>query len=98
VVKFGENRPLQVAERSRGLPNKKKSRSAGLVPAPILPKMGRSRSKFCERFGEREREFRSHLDMSMYTKFGSDRLQAFCRTYSGKIGFSAQKVNTIIGF
>jgi len=44
VAKFGENRPFEVAEMSRGLPNKKNSRSAGLVPAPILPKMGRARS------------------------------------------------------
>ena len=35
--------------RSRGLPNKKNSRYAGLVPAHILSKMGRSRPKFPER-------------------------------------------------
>jgi len=39
----------EVPERSRRLPNKKNSGSAGLVPAPILSKMGLSRPKFSER-------------------------------------------------
>jgi len=44
LVKIGR---CEVPERSRGLPNKKSS--AGLVPAPILAKMGRWRPKFPER-------------------------------------------------
>ena len=49
----------EVAKKSAGLPHKnsaprdvitqKNSGSAGLVPAPILPKMGRSRPKFLKR-------------------------------------------------
>ena len=39
----------EVAERSHGLPNKKNSDSAWLIPAPILAKMGRSHPKFPER-------------------------------------------------
>jgi len=39
----------EVAKRVHGLPHKKNLRSAGLVPAPILPKMGQSRSNFHER-------------------------------------------------
>jgi len=46
--------------------NTKNSGSAKLVPAPILPKIGRSRLKFPER---------CHLDMSTYTEFGPDRLR-----------------------
>ena len=46
LVKIGH---CEVPERSRGLPNKKNSGSAGLVPAPILAKMGRSRPQFPER-------------------------------------------------
>ena len=46
LVKIGR---CEVAERSRGLPHTKTSRSAGLVPAPILSKMGWSRPKFPER-------------------------------------------------
>jgi len=47
LMKIGR---CKVAEKLRGLPNKKKhSGSAGLVPAPILPKMGWSRPKFPER-------------------------------------------------
>jgi len=45
-VKIGR---CEVAERSRGLPHKNNSRSAGLVPGPILPKMGGSRPKLPER-------------------------------------------------
>jgi len=46
LVKIGR---CEVAERSSGLPHTKNSGSAGLFPAPILPKMGRSRPKFPER-------------------------------------------------
>ena len=38
----------EVAERSSGLPHKK-TRAAGLVPAPIFPKIGRSLPKLPER-------------------------------------------------
>jgi len=45
LVKIGR---CEIAERSCGLPQKNLS-SAGLVPAPILPKMGRSRPKLPKR-------------------------------------------------
>jgi len=41
-------RRCEVAERSRGLPNKKNFRSAGFVLAPILAQMGRSSPNFPE--------------------------------------------------
>ena len=46
LVKIGR---CEVAERSSGLPHKKNLGSVGLVPAPIIPKMGRSRPTFPER-------------------------------------------------
>jgi len=44
-----KTRRCEVAERSSGLQHKKNLGSAGLVPAPILLKMGQSRPKFPER-------------------------------------------------
>ena len=41
MAKFVENRPLRSCRKVA-------SRSAGLVPAPVLPKIGRSRPKFSE--------------------------------------------------
>jgi len=49
VAKFGENRPLQSWWKVVWITTQNNSGSAGLVPAPILPKMGRSRPKFPER-------------------------------------------------
>jgi len=48
VTKFGENRPLQSSRKVAWFTKQKNSGSAGLVPAPILAKMGRSRPKFPE--------------------------------------------------
>ena len=49
VTKFGENQPLRSCRKVVCITTQKNSRSAGLVPAPILPKMGQSRPKFPER-------------------------------------------------
>ena len=75
-TKFGENRLLWSCRKVAQIPYQKNSRSARLVPASILPKMGRSRPKFSERCHR-------------------TKLAALCRTYSGKVDFLAQKVNTI---
>ena len=48
MTKFGENRPLKSRWKDAWIITKN-SRSAGLVPAPILPKMDRSRPKLSER-------------------------------------------------
>jgi len=75
----------EVAERSRGLPNNKNSRSAGLVLAPILPKMGRSRQKFpecCHPWTCPRTVYRTWCGSA-----------AFRQIYSGKIDFWVQKVN-----
>ena len=45
VTKFGGNRPLRRCRKVIWFITQKNSGSAGLVPAPILPKMGRSRPK-----------------------------------------------------
>jgi len=86
VIKFDENRPLRSCWKVAWFTKQKNSRSAGLVPAPILPKMGRSRPKFPERC----HPLIVHVGDRIWS--GS---AAFCLTYSGKIDFSAQKVNTI---
>ena len=49
VTKFGENRPLRSCRKVLWITTQKNSGSAGLIPAPILSKMGRSRQKFPER-------------------------------------------------
>ena len=49
LTKFGVNRPLRSCRKVVWFTTEKNSRFAGLVPAPILPKMGRSRPKFPER-------------------------------------------------
>ena len=85
-VQIVENRPLRSCRNSSGLPQKN-SGSAGLVPAPILPKMGQSRPKFPERCHPSPWHVHVHRIWS-----GSP---ASCRTYSGKIDFAAPKV---IGF
>ena len=59
----------------------KNSRSAGLVPAPILPKMDRSRLKFPERC--------QPLTWTCIPNLV--RVGCVLRTYSGKIDFSAKK-------
>jgi len=46
VTKFGENRPLRSFRKVLWINTHKNSGSAGFVPAPILPKIGRSRPKF----------------------------------------------------
>ena len=63
----------------------KKLGSSGLVPAPILPKMGRSRPKFPE-------SCHSLTCLRIPNLVGS---AALFRTYFGKIDFSAPKVITI---
>jgi len=40
VAKFGENRPFEVAEMSRGLPNKKKLALRGTRPSPHFAQNG----------------------------------------------------------
>jgi len=47
-AKFGENRPLRSCRKVAWITIQKNLGSAGLVPASILPKMGRSRPKFLE--------------------------------------------------
>jgi len=49
VIKFSGNRPLRSCRKVVWFTTKKLALPAGLVPAPILPKMGRSRSKLPER-------------------------------------------------
>jgi len=49
VTKFGENRLLRSCRKVLWITTQKKRDSTGLVPAPILPKMGRLRPKFPER-------------------------------------------------
>jgi len=49
VPKFGENQPLRSCRKVVWITTQKNSGSAELVPAPILPKMGRSRPKLSER-------------------------------------------------
>jgi len=49
VAKFGENRALQSCRKVVWITTQKNLGSAGLIPARILPKMGRSRPKFPER-------------------------------------------------
>ena len=85
VTKFGENWPLRSCQKVMWFTKQKNSRSAGLVPAPILPKMDWSRPKFPER---------CHPLTSPRTP---NLIQIGCvlPDYSGKIAFSAQKVNTI---
>ena len=73
----------EVAKRSSGLPQKKNSGSTGLVPAPFLPKMGRS----CSKFPERCHPLTCPCVLNL-VRIGC----AFCRTYSGKIDFLAPKV------
>jgi len=48
AAKFGENRPLRSYRKVVWITTQKNSGSAGLVPAPILPRMGQSRPKFPE--------------------------------------------------
>ena len=88
VAKFGENRLLRSCRKVAWFTKQKNSGSAGLVPAPILAKMGRSRPKFSECC----HPWHVHVYRIWSGPSGS---AAFCRTYSGKIDFSAQKVNTI---
>jgi len=49
VTKFGENRPLRSCRKVLWITTQNNSGSAGLVPAPILTKISRSRPKFPER-------------------------------------------------
>ena len=49
VAKFDENRPLRSCCKVVWITTQKKMGSAGLVPAPILPQIGRSPPKFRER-------------------------------------------------
>jgi len=49
VTKFGENRLLQICQKDAWITTQKNAGSAGLVPAPILPKMDRSCPKFLQR-------------------------------------------------
>jgi len=86
VVKFCEKRPLRKLPKGRVVYHTKNSRSAGLVPAPILPKMGRSRPKFPERCHP----------------LTCPRVPDLVRmgrvlSVSGKNDFSAQKVNKNLG-
>jgi len=48
VAKFVENRPLRSCQKVSWITRQKNSGSSGLVPALILPKMGRLRPKFPE--------------------------------------------------
>jgi len=49
VIKFGENRPLRSFRKVAWITTQTNWRSAGLVPASILPKMGGSPPTFPER-------------------------------------------------
>jgi len=49
VTKFGKNRPLRSCRKVAWITTPKNLGSAGLVPAPNLPKIGRSRPKVLER-------------------------------------------------
>jgi len=49
LTKFGGNLPLRSCWKVVWFTTQKNLRSAGLVPAPIFPKMGRSRPKLTER-------------------------------------------------
>ena len=49
VAKFGENWALQSSRKVIWITTQKNTGSAGLVPAPILPKMGWLHPKFLER-------------------------------------------------
>jgi len=84
-TKFGENRPLRSCRKVLWITTQKNSGSVGLVPAPILPKMDRSRPKFPERCQPLTCPRTPNL-----VRIGC----ALPRTYSGKIDFSAPKVIT----
>ena len=83
ATKFGEKRPLQSSWNVAWFTKQKNSGSAGLVPVPILAKIA-------------DRAQNSLNVVTPWpvhaTEFGP---AAFCRTYSGKIDFSAQKVNRL---
>jgi len=84
VTKFGENRQLRSCQKVHWITTQKNSGSAGLVPVPILPQMGRSRPKFSKRC--------CLWHVHVYWIWSGS--AAVCRTYSGKIDFSAPKVIT----
>ena len=78
VAKFGENRPLRSCRKVVWITTQKNTGPVRFVPAPSLPKMGRSRPKYPERCDPltRRRVYRIW--------FGS---AALCRTSSGKNDF-----------
>ena len=76
----------KVYERSRGLPNKKNSGSAGLAPDPFCP-------KWASRAQNSLNVVTPGWPVHVYRIWSGS--AAFSRTYSGKIDSSAQKVNTV---
>ena len=88
VNKFGGNRPLQSCQKVIWFTTQKTSLSMGLVSAPILPKMGRS----CPKLPERCHPLICPRIPNLVL------IGCVCRTYFGKIDFSAQKVITIKDF
>jgi len=77
VAKYGEIRPLRSCLMDY--------HTKKLVPAPILPKIGRLRLTYPER---------CHLLTCPHTEFGPDRLR-FAGLIPKRLIFLAQKVNTI---
>ena len=85
VTRFGGNRPLRRCRKVVWFTTEKNSRSAELVPAPIFSPKWADRAQNCLNVV-------TPWHVQVYRIwFGS---AAFCRTYSGKIDFSAQKLIT----
>ena len=80
LVKIGR---CEVPERSRGLPNKKAPQDSSQLP--FWPKWADG--------AQNSPNVVTPWPVHVYRIWS--RSAAFCRTYSGKINFSAQKVNTI---
>ena len=94
VIKFSGNRPLRSCRKVVWFTTKKLALPAGLVPAPILPKMGRSRSKLPERCHPLTCPVSSFSLQRTVAELRSVKVSriwsgsaAFCRTYSGKIDY-----------
>ena len=86
VTKFGENWPLQSCRKVVGLPHKKTRTSQDSSQPP-----------FCPKWADRAQNFLNlvtHWQVHVYRIWFES--AALCRTYSGKIDVSAQKVITII--
>jgi len=90
---FGKNRPLRSSRMVAWFTKQKNSGSAGLVPAPILAKMGRSRPKFPERCHPLTCSRVPNL-----VRIGCVLPDLFRKDWFWFFDFSAQKFNTLIGF